>query len=49
MSEFGDIRDRLIMEHGQAHCPIDDCDWWVPAGMEYGFFDHIDKHDELQR
>lgn len=32
--------DDLIHKDGQAHCPNDDCGWWVPAGMEYLYLTH---------
>lgn len=32
--------DDLIHDDGQAHCPSDECDWWVPAGMEYLYATH---------
>jgi len=30
----------LHIEDGRAHCPNDDCDWFVPKGMEYLYGDH---------
>lgn len=27
--------DKLIEDDGRSKCPEDDCDWWVPSGMEY--------------
>lgn len=37
--------EELIHDDGRAHCPHDDCDWWVPTGMEYLYLDHVDEHD----
>ena len=36
----GGVED-LIHSDGEAHCPNEECDWWVPEGMEYLF----DSHD----
>lgn len=48
MGEFGDVRDRLKTMDGKAHCPVEDCEWWVPKGMEYMFLDHYTSHPQLQ-
>ena len=38
----------LIHDDGQAHCPCDECDWWVPVGMEYLYSTHLrEDHDEF--
>ena len=40
--------DDLIHTAGQAHCPYDECDWWVPVGMEYLYATHRrEDHDEF--
>ena len=46
--EFSDVRDMLVYTDGEAHCPRDDCDWWVPTGMEYAMLEHVEKHDDLE-
>lgn len=30
---------------GAAFCPHPDCEWWVPAGMEYLYLTHRDEHE----
>ena len=32
--------DDLVEEDGRAKCPEPNCDWWVPAGMEYLAAEH---------
>lgn len=40
MSTDTDESEPLIHKDGQAHCPNEDCEWWVPAGMGYLYADH---------
>lgn len=49
MTHFDDVRDLLVIKDGEAHCPVDDCDWWVPRGMEYGFLDHYRCHERWSK
>ena len=38
----------LAYTAGQAHCPYDECDWWVPVGMEYLYATHRrEDYDEF--
>lgn len=41
---MGGVPDRdpseLIHSEGQAHCPNEECEWWVPEGMEYTYRSH---------
>ena len=37
--------EKLIHDDGAAYCPHEDCDWWVPAGMEYMYYDHAQEHE----
>jgi hypothetical protein len=34
------MSDEFTHTDGEYHCTSDDCDWWVPAGMEYLAADH---------
>jgi len=29
-----DAADELILRDGEAHCPVDDCDWWMTEGED---------------
>ena len=41
--------DDLIRTTDQVHCPYDECDWLVPAGMEYLYSTHRrEDHDEFR-
>lgn len=39
-----DPEEELVHDDGQAHCPYEGFDWWVPAGMEYLYYDHYKDH-----
>lgn len=36
----------LTYTDGEAHCPVDGCEWWVPEGMEYLYSAHTDDCPE---
>lgn len=38
--------EELVHNEGKAHCPTEDCDWWVPEGMEYLYESHDCESDE---
>ena len=40
-----DPETELVHDDGAAYCPNEDCDWWVPAGMEYMYYDHRQEHE----
>jgi hypothetical protein len=40
-----DVPDEPVVEDGEAHCPVEGCDWWVPEGMEYLYEEHRESHD----
>jgi|AntDeeMinimDraft_5_1070356.scaffolds.fasta_scaffold13252_5 hypothetical protein len=40
-----DPETELVHDDGAAYCPHEDCDWWVPAGMEYMYYDHRQEHE----
>lgn len=40
-----DCESDLIIEDAEAHCPREDCDWWVPEGMEYLYHRHWEQHE----
>ena len=44
-----DDPEDLRVEDGRAHCPADDCDWWVPSGMQYLFHEHDCDADDPRR
>lgn len=46
MVRVEDYRDDLDYRDGEAHCPVDGCEWWVPEGMEYAYAEHVDEHDD---
>lgn len=35
----------LVHRDGRAYCPVEDCDWWVPGGMEYLYASHRAEHE----
>lgn len=38
--------DDIVYRDGEARCPYDDCDWWVPRGMEYAYLEHVEEHED---
>lgn len=41
-----DPATELVHDGDRAYCPVADCDWWVPTGMEYLYIDHANEHNE---
>ena len=38
----------LIHTIGQARCPYDECNWWIPVDMEYLYVTYRrEAHDEF--
>lgn len=42
MTDDCGCEDELVHVDGKACCPH--CGWWTPAGMEYLYHDHWERH-----
>lgn len=48
MTENAKSERELVYDGERAHCPRDDCGWWVPKGMEYIYETHRRDHERFE-